>query len=70
LITDGTADLVSANQGDNTVSVVLGNVDGGFNPPVSYATGPSPLPSSAETSTATANSDLAIVNSEAATVSI
>ena len=39
---DGIVDLVSANQADNTVSVVLGNVDGGFNPPVSYATGPQP----------------------------
>ena len=39
---DGIVDLVSANQGNNTVSVVLGNVEGGFNAPVSYATGPSP----------------------------
>ncbi len=33
---------MSANQADNTVSVVLGNVDGGFNPPASYATGAQP----------------------------
>jgi hypothetical protein len=39
---DGIIDLVSANQGNNTVSVLLGNVEGGFNAPVSYATGPSP----------------------------
>jgi hypothetical protein len=39
---DGILDLVSANQADNTVSVVMGNVDGGLNPPVSYATGPQP----------------------------
>jgi hypothetical protein len=39
---DGIVDLVSANQGDNTVSVVLGNAEGGFNAPASYATGPSP----------------------------
>ncbi|HET6217415.1 MAG TPA: FG-GAP-like repeat-containing protein [Acidobacteriaceae bacterium] len=39
---DGIVDLVSANQGNNTVSVVLGKVDGGFNAPVSYATGPAP----------------------------
>jgi hypothetical protein len=39
---DGIVDLVSANQGNNTVSVVLGNAEGGFNAPASYATGPSP----------------------------
>jgi hypothetical protein len=39
---DGIVDLISANQGNSTVSVVLGNVDGGFNAPVSYATGPAP----------------------------
>ena len=39
---DGIVDLVSANQGNNTVSVVLGNAGGGFNAPASYATGPSP----------------------------
>ncbi len=39
---DGIVDLVSANQGDNTVSVVLGNLDGGFNPQVTYPTGPAP----------------------------
>ena len=39
---DGIVDLVSANQGNNTVSVVLGNAVGGFNAAASYATGPSP----------------------------
>ncbi len=39
---DGIADVVSVNQGDNTVSVVLGNLAGGFNPQVSYPTGPAP----------------------------
>lgn len=39
---DGIVDLVSANQGNNTVSVVLGNAVGGFNAAVGYATGPTP----------------------------
>jgi len=39
---DGITDLVSVSQGGNTVSVVLGNVSGGFNSPVSYPTGPAP----------------------------
>jgi FG-GAP-like repeat/Abnormal spindle-like microcephaly-assoc'd, ASPM-SPD-2-Hydin len=39
---DGIIDLVSVSQGGNTVSVVLGNVNGGFNSPVSYPTGSAP----------------------------
>ena len=39
---DGITDLVSVSQGGNTVSVVLGDVNGGFNLPVSYPTGPAP----------------------------
>lgn len=39
---DGIVDVVSVNQGDNTVSVVLGNSLGGFNPQVTYPTGPAP----------------------------
>jgi hypothetical protein len=41
---DGIIDLVSVSQSGNTVSVVLGNIDGGFNSPVSYATGSAPSP--------------------------
>jgi len=39
---DGIVDLVSANQGNNTVSVVLGNTQGGFSAPATYTTGPAP----------------------------
>ncbi len=39
---DGIVDMVSVNQGDNTVSVLLGNLEGGFNPQVTYPTGPAP----------------------------
>jgi hypothetical protein len=40
---DGKPDLVIANGGDTTVSVLLGNGDGTFQPRVDYATGSSPL---------------------------
>ncbi len=39
---DGIIDLVSVSQSGNTVSVVLGNANGGFNSPVSYPTGSAP----------------------------
>ena len=39
---DGIVDIVSTNEASNSVSVILGNVDGGFHAPVGYATGPAP----------------------------
>jgi hypothetical protein len=39
---DGIVDMVSVNQGDNTVSVLMGNLEGGFNPQVTYPTGAAP----------------------------
>ena len=39
---DGKPDLVVANRGDNTVSVLLGNGDGTFQKQVTYATGVQP----------------------------
>ena len=36
---DGRLDLAVANDGDNTVSVLLGNGDGTFQPQVTYAVG-------------------------------
>ena len=53
---DGRLDLAVANAGDDTVSVLLGNGDGTFQPQVTYAVGSSPTPSWRATSTATAGS--------------
>ena len=39
---DGKLDLVSANQGSNTISVLLGNGDGSFQSPVNLAVGGAP----------------------------
>ena len=39
---DGRTDLAVANEGDNTVSVLLGNGDGTFQPQVTYAVGVDP----------------------------
>ena len=51
---DGRIDLAVANQGGNTVSVLLGNGDGTFQPQVTYAVGSNPTASWRATSTATA----------------
>jgi hypothetical protein len=40
---DGKVDLVSANQGTNTVSVFIGNGDGTFQTPTNYPTGNAPV---------------------------
>jgi hypothetical protein len=39
---NGLPDIVTANFGDNTVSVLLGNADGSFQTPVTYAAGTEP----------------------------
>jgi VCBS repeat protein len=39
---DGKLDLVTANQQDNTVSILYGNGDGTFRSPVHFAAGPGP----------------------------
>ncbi|MBL8633657.1 MAG: VCBS repeat-containing protein, partial [Myxococcales bacterium] len=39
---DGKLDLVTANQGNDTVSVLLGNGSGGFSPSTALTTGNSP----------------------------
>ncbi len=36
---DGRLDIATADQADNTVSVLLGNGDGTFQAPVSFVTG-------------------------------
>ena len=59
---DGIIDLVSANQGDNTVSILLGNSDGSFNPQVTYATGPAPTAVVVGDFNGDGNLDLAVTN--------
>jgi hypothetical protein len=46
-------DLVTTNGQANSISVLKGNGDGTFQPPVDYATGPSPIWAAVGTSTAT-----------------
>lgn len=40
---DGNVDLVSANKGTNSISVLFGNGNGTFQPPTNYATGNQPV---------------------------
>ena len=61
----------SPTTSDNTVSVLLGNGDGTFQPQVTYAVGVgSRLPSWRATSTATASLDLAVANDGSNDVSV
>jgi hypothetical protein len=43
---DGRPDLVTANHGNNTVGVLLGQAGGGFAPAITYPTGPTSAPAS------------------------
>ncbi|HUJ30616.1 MAG TPA: FG-GAP-like repeat-containing protein [Candidatus Acidoferrum sp.] len=68
---NGTQDLIVSNHGDNTISVFLGNGDGTFAAPVTYATGVGPtwIASGVFDNTGT-NVDLVVANKGANTVSI
>jgi hypothetical protein len=59
---DGIVDLVSVNQGDNTVSVLLGNLDGTFSPEATYPTGPAPTAVVAGDFNRDGNLDLAVTS--------
>jgi hypothetical protein len=59
---DGIPDLVSVNQFDNTVSILLGNMDGTFNPQVPYPTGPGPTAVVTGDFNGDGNLDLAVTN--------
>ncbi len=67
---DGRLDLAVANSGDNTVSVLLGNGDGTFQPQVTYAVGWRPDAIVAGDFTGDGHLDLAVANSSDNTVSV
>jgi hypothetical protein len=57
---DGQPDLATTNNGDNTVSVLLGNADGTFQPPLTFTAGPFPLALAVGHFNADDNLDLAV----------
>ena len=67
---DGILDLVVANYSDNTVSVLLGNGDGTFQPKVTYAAGPWPLSVAVGDFTGNGIQDLVVANNGTGTLSI
>ena len=67
---DGHLDLAIANEDSNSVSVLLGNGDGTFASPVTYAVGEFPDAMVAEDFTGDGHLDLAVANSGADTVSV
>jgi FG-GAP-like repeat/Abnormal spindle-like microcephaly-assoc'd, ASPM-SPD-2-Hydin len=67
---DGILDLAVANYYSNTVSILLGNSDGTFQPQVDYSTGSGPDSVAVGDFNADGKLDLAVRNNEASTVSI
>ncbi len=67
---NNTLDVIDANQGDNTISVFLGNGDGTFAAQTTVPTGKGPVAMVAEDFNRDGNMDLAIVNQTDATVLI
>jgi len=67
---DGAADLVVANRGANTFSVLFGKPSGGFVDPVSFHTASGPAEVRAADLNGDQHLDLAILNETAGTVSI
>ncbi len=67
---DGHLDLAVANSGDNTVSVLMGNGDGTFQPQVTYRVGQAPQALVAGDFTGDGHLDLAVANSGDDTVSV
>ena len=67
---DGKLDLVVTNAGSNSISVLLGNGDGTFKTPVSYAVGRNPTAVVAADFYGLGRPDLAVVNYDDNSVSI
>jgi hypothetical protein len=67
---DDRTDLAVANRSDNTVSVLLGNGDGTFQPQVTYAVGKKPIGIVAADLTGDDHLDLAVVNNGSNNVSV
>jgi hypothetical protein len=67
---DGFADIVVANSGDATVSVLLGHGDGSFDPATTFATGLAPRAVAIGDLNADAKPDLAVADEGAASVSV
>ena len=64
---DGKLDLIVANFNDNTVSVLMGNTDGSFQPRVDYATGANPTALVVADFNNDAKNDIAVVNNNCPT---
>jgi hypothetical protein len=67
---DGRLDLAVTNAGDNTVSILLGNGEGTFQPAVSYAVGKTPQSIAVGDFNGDGKLDLAVPNANDNTVSI
>ena len=67
---DGNLDVATADRGDNTVSVLLGNGSGGLGTASSFAVGTTPVPILARDFNGDDNVDLAVANYAGGNVSI
>ena len=67
---DGHLDIVTANAGDNTVSVLLGDGQGNFQAAVSYTVGSSPSAVTVGDLTGNGRRDIVTTNQDDATVSV
>ncbi len=63
-------DLVTANEGTNTISVLLGNGDGTFQTPVNYTVGSNPIALAIGDLNGDGKPDLAVANYGSSTVSV
>jgi hypothetical protein len=67
---DGIPDLITANQSDNTVSVLLGNGDGTFKPQVSFPVGAEPYAVAVADLDGDGSLDLVVANYQDGTISV